>query len=128
MIDYLGWWDLKVVRNIAQSAKCTTNRQNQARTAKGVQLKTWKLAKMENSLKYYWPFYVHNDISIKPSRMCSIITTIAKVHTYNYLVITIMTSLLLIVMDGYSKSQCFSYHTIPFSILSDIDRCFQYQY
>ena len=128
MIDYLGWWDLKAVRNIAQSAKCTTNRQNQARTAKGVQLKTWKLAKMENSLKYYWPFYVHNDISIKPSRMCSIITTIAKVHTYNYLVITIMTSLLLIVMDGYSKSQCFSYHTIPFSILSDIDRCFQYQY
>ena len=37
MIDYLGWWDLKVVRNIAQSAKCTTTRANQARIAKGVQ-------------------------------------------------------------------------------------------
>ena len=84
MIDYLGWWDLKVVRNIAQSAKCTTNRQNQARTAKGVQLKTWKLAKMENSLKYDWPFYVHNDISIKPSTMCSIIiaTVPTYIHTY----------------------------------------------
>ena len=38
MIDYHEWWDLKVVRNIAQSAKCTTNRENQARIAKGVQM------------------------------------------------------------------------------------------
>ena len=36
MIDYVGWWDLKVVRNIAQSAKCTPNRENQARIAKRV--------------------------------------------------------------------------------------------
>ena len=55
MIDYLGWWDLKVVRNIAQSAKCTTNRENQARIAKGVKMK-WKVAKIENGLKYNWPF------------------------------------------------------------------------
>ena len=34
MIDYVGWWDLKVVRNIAQSA----NREDQARIAKGVQM------------------------------------------------------------------------------------------
>ena len=44
IIDYLGWWDLKVVRNIAQSAKCTTNRENQARIAKGVQM-TFKIGK-----------------------------------------------------------------------------------
>ena len=38
--------------------------------------------------------------------MFSIITIIAKVHTYKYVkVIMIMTSLLLIVMEEYSKSQ-----------------------
>ena len=44
MIDFLGWWDLKVVRNIAQGAKCTTNGENQARIAKGVQM-TFKIGK-----------------------------------------------------------------------------------